>query len=136
MSEQEDVIRRFIDALNRRDFDTVDEVLSDDLVFHGGSFGEITGREPFKEFAGPFFVGFPDLQLKLHDVIADGDRVALRFTSSGTHNGEFSGIPATGKTVSFTEQPQYRVADGKIVEIWWLADIFGLMQELGAIPSG
>ena len=135
MSEQEEVVRRFIDALNRRDFDVVDEVLDDDLVFHGGSFGDINGREPFKEFAAPFFVAFPDLRLELHDLIADGDRVAVRFTSSGTHNGDFSGIPPTGIAVRFTEQPQYRVAGGKIVEFWWLADMLGLMKQLGALPS-
>jgi steroid delta-isomerase-like uncharacterized protein len=133
MPEQAEVVRRFIDALDKHDFDTIDDLLSDDLVFHGGSFGEISGREQFKEFAAPFFVAFPDLRFELHDVIADGDRVAVRFTSTGTHNGEFSGMPPSGTRVSFIEQPQYRVADGKIVEFWWLADIFGLMQQLGAI---
>ena len=136
MSEQEDLVRRLIDAFDRHDFDALDDLLSDDFVWHGGSFGDIEGPEAFKQMAAPFFSGFPDLRLTLHDVIGSGDRVATRYTTTGTHSAEFSGIPATGTHIEYTEQPIYRVADGRVVEAWWVADIFGLMRQLGAIASG
>jgi steroid delta-isomerase-like uncharacterized protein len=136
MSEQnKELVRRLIDAFDRHDFDALDELVAADFRWHGGSFGEIQGLDSFKQLAGAFFTAFPDLRLELHDVIADGDRVATRFTSSGTHEAELSGVPATGKHVRWEEQPIYRIEGGTVVEVWWVADIFGLMQQLGAIPS-
>ena len=136
MSEQNrDVVRRLIDALDRHDFDALDRILAEDFAWHGGSFGEVEGREAFKQLAAPFYAAFPDLRIELHDLIAERDLVMTRFTTTGTHEAEFSGVAATGKQMSWTEHPIYRVADGKVAEAWWVADMFGLMQQLGAIPS-
>lgn len=136
MSEEaRGTVHRLIEALNRHDFDALDDLLTEDFLWHGGSFGEIEGVPAFKELAGPFFTAFPDLRIDLENVIADGDLVATRFTTTGTHEAEFSGVPASGKRMTWIEHPIYRVADGKVAEAWWVADMFGLMQQLGVIPG-
>jgi steroid delta-isomerase-like uncharacterized protein len=81
-----------------------------------------------------FFAAFPGLHISIEDVIAQGDKVAVRITWQGTHQGEFMGIPPTGKPVTVTGINLYRVANGKIVEEWWQEDILGLMQQLGVLP--
>jgi steroid delta-isomerase-like uncharacterized protein len=133
--ENQQLIRRLIDAFDRRDFDTLNELLAEDFVWHGGSFGEVTGRQAFMEVATTFYTAFSP-RLDLHEAISQGDLVATRFTWAGTHNAEFLGIPATGEQMTMTEQPIYRVANGVVAEEWWVADIFGLMRQIGAIPSG
>lgn len=82
-----------------------------------------------------FEAAFPRYELIADDMIAEGDKVAVRATFRGTHRGEFFGIDPTGKTVSIPVMLIYRIADGKIVEHWMNADQLSLMQQLGAIPA-
>ena len=77
----------------------------------------------------------PDVTATIEDIIAEGDRVAVRMTMRGTQKGEFRGIPPTGKTAVMTEMSIYRISEGKIAEGWDLSDRLGLMQQLGAIPQ-
>lgn len=77
-------------------------------------------------------ISFPDWNEKVDDVIAEGDRVVVRFTSTGTHLGEFEGIAPTGKKVRIQEVAIFRLADGKIVEQWGVPDLHGLLQQLGS----
>lgn len=88
-----------------------------------------------KEAFRDYFAAFPDSHVVIDDLIAEGDKVVKRWTSRGTHQGVFAGIPATGKQVSFTGTTTYRVGGGKIVEAWWSYDLFGMLQQLGAIPA-
>ena len=78
---------------------------------------------------------FPDGHLTLEDMVAEGDRVAARWTFQGTHRGQFMGIAATDKAVSISGIEIERFAGGRIVEHWEQADIMSLMQQLGAIPA-
>ena len=78
--------------------------------------------------------GFPRYELPPDDIIAEGDKVVVRATMRATHLGEFFGVPATGKEVTMPLIIIYRIADGRIVEHWIQMDVFGLMQQLGAIP--
>ena len=78
--------------------------------------------------------GFPRYELPPDDIIAEGDKVVVRATMRATHLGEFFGVPATGKEVNMPLIIIYRIADGRIVEHWIQMDVFGLMQQLGAIP--
>ena len=78
---------------------------------------------------------FPDWQESIQDVIAEGDRVVLRVTAGGTHEGEFQGIAPTGETVTITGIGIARIEDGRIAESWWEFDAIGLMQQLGAISA-
>lgn len=135
-NETAEVVRQLRDAFKAHDLDALDALVADDVAWHGGSFGEITGLEGFKQLVGSFTAAFPDLALELYEVIADRDLVAARWTTTGTQEGEVLGVPATGKRATWTEQPIYRIVDGKVREVWWLGDARGLMQQLGAIPTG
>ena len=78
---------------------------------------------------------FPDLNATIEDMVAEGDKVAIRITWKGTQKGDFMGVPPTGKSVSFGVMDIVRVAEGKCVEHWGETDFMGLMQQLGAIPA-
>jgi len=79
---------------------------------------------------------FHGLQVTIHDLFADGDRVACRFTARGVHNGEFMGVPPTEKKIVMTGIEVFRLRDGKIAELWGEANLMGLMQQLGILPGG
>ena len=92
------------------------------------------GLENFKEAVADFTKAFPDLKIEIQDMVAEGDRVAVRFTHRGTHTGAtFAGIPPTGKRVVWTCNGIYRVAKGKLVEEWFNEDSLAMMKQLGAI---
>ena len=91
--------------------------------------------EDWEQFIGMFFGGFPDMQLVVEDVVAQGDRVPVRWTFHGTHEGEFFGSPPTGARVTMSAIEINRVVDGKIVEHWVELDQLGILQQIGAIPS-
>ncbi|UCG24904.1 MAG: ester cyclase, partial [Chloroflexota bacterium] len=78
---------------------------------------------------------FPDFQLSIDEQVAEGDRIGAHWTMTGTHEGEFYGIPPTGKQVKHSGATFYRLANGRIAEVWFLADMMGLMQQLGVIPT-
>ena len=91
--------------------------------------------QALKDHIDMFEAAFPRYELIIEDLIAEGDRVAVRATFRGTHQGEFAGTPATGVEVEIPVFLIYRVEDGLIVEHWMQADVMGLMQQLGAIPA-
>jgi len=78
--------------------------------------------------------GFSDVQWSLEETIAEGDRIAARFTMSGTHDGTFFGVPATGRKIEVRAMNFYRLADGKFVEEYGQPDLLGLLQQIGAMP--
>jgi steroid delta-isomerase-like uncharacterized protein len=82
-----------------------------------------------------FLSGLPDLATTVEDTIAEGDKVAARWTARGTHNGELMGIPPTGKKVAMTAISIHRIVDGKIAESWINFDALGMMQQLGVAPA-
>lgn len=81
-----------------------------------------------------YFEAFPDLHIALDDVIAEGDRVFVRSTMTGTHDGEYKGIPATGRHVAAESAEVFRVADGRFVGYWCLTNVAGLMRQLTEEP--
>jgi steroid delta-isomerase-like uncharacterized protein len=93
------------------------------------------GYEVVQQAAAASRTAFPDLQLSVNDQVAEGDRVAARWTVTGTHKGEYYGIPATGKQVGHSGTAFYRLENGRIAEVWLLSDTMGLMQQLGVIPA-
>ena len=135
--ENKTILRRFVEEVwNQRKFEVLDEICAPNLVLHDPTMpGLSQGPEGIKQYISPFFAAFPDVQVEIDDVFAEADRVALRCTIRGTHKGELMGIPPTGKQVTFTGQAIYRLANGKIAEDWIAADVFGLLQQLRAIPK-
>jgi steroid delta-isomerase-like uncharacterized protein len=128
------VRREYEDGVNKKDFGIRDEVLAGNYIAHFPGLPALKGIEAFRQFTAAFFTAFPDLQTTIEDLIAEGDKVAIRQTWRGTHKGNFLGIPPTGKQVTFTSNEFYRVADGELAEEWVELDMLGLMQQLGAIP--
>ena len=129
------VVRQFIDgAINGRDLAVVDETWADDMTWHGGSLGTYESKTAFLEFAKANAGGaWQDMHLEIHDTIASGDQVVLRFTNSGTNAGPFMGNPATGKHAEWLGIGIYTVRDGRIAEGWFAEDILGLLLQLDAI---
>ena len=134
--ENKAVIRRWIEAYNERDLEAEAAVLAPGLVVHvPAAPGPLEGLEAWRQFSGSFAEAFPDLRLTVQDIAAEGDTVAARVAFRGTHRGEFQGIPPTGKEVAFSSMEFNRMVDGKVEEHWVELDLFGLMQQLGAIPE-
>jgi steroid delta-isomerase-like uncharacterized protein len=99
-----------------------------------GAPAEVRGPDGVKQLAAMFFAAFPDIHFDAEDIIAEGDKVVQRLTSRGTHQGEFMGIPPTGKQLTVTAIEIFRLADGQIAEQWVEADYLGLLQQLGVVP--
>ena len=109
--ENKAVVRRFLEELFS-DLDRLGEVWDADLVWHGGSLGEVQGLDAYKGFLKALFTGFPDVRTRVEDIVAQGDRVAVRYTQEGTHTGPLMGIAPTGKTVTWNTTSFFRVAGG------------------------
>ena len=113
----------------------LDELLAPTYVLHLPGSPPIAGIEPAKQLMVAYTSGFPDLQLTTEDLVAEGDKVAIRNTWRGTHEGVFQGIPSTGKHVTFTGTDIFRCVGGKIAEQWADLDALGLMHQLGGTPA-
>ena len=127
-------VRRGFEAVNQKNLAVFDELLTPDVVFHSAS-TTMQGLEAYKQFLSMYMTAFPDLHFTIEDMIAEGDTVVARFTTHGTHQGNFMGIPPTGKQVSGTGMFIDRIVNGKGVEQWFHTDDLGLLQQLGVIPA-
>ena len=130
------IVQRFLDeVVSRGKLDVLDQVMAKDLKWHGGSFGELTTLDQFRQMMPAFFTAFPDMKVTTEEILADGDKVVVRHHWTGTNKGAFFGMPPTGKKVRVTGMNVYRVGAGKIQEEWWGEDIYGLMQQLGVVKA-
>lgn len=135
--ENKALVRRTIEEVwNKGSLAGVDELLATDYVGHFAILPEpVRGHTAFKQFASHYFTAFPDIRVTIDDLVADGDKVVVRWTARGTHRGELMGIPPTGKPVTVTGMWIHRVAGGRIAEQWGVFDALGMMQQLGTIPA-
>ena len=129
-------IRRMYDLLSAGDIDGFGDLIADDFVEHE----ETPGLEPTKEGVKQFFhmyrAAFPDLRMEPQDVLASGDKVVARARATGTNQGDFMGMPATGKSVDVQLIDIIRFGDdGLAREHWGVFDALGMMQQLGAAPA-
>ena len=133
IEENKTVVRRYFEGAYR------DEAVADELVApdYIGSFPpnpEVRGREAVKQFNRETRTAFPDLQLALDELIAEGDKVVVRWTMRGTHLGELrGGIAPTGKAFTVTGTTTNRVAEGRVAEAWGNVDLLGLLLQLGLV---
>ena len=127
--------RYFLDAFEQGNIDLLDELLAPDYVNHTPATPDLpTGPEGVKGVVTMFRSAMPDLRVLIEDMIAEGDKVATRYTLEGTHEGELFGVPPTGQRLSIESITVERVSDGKIREHWRVTDELGMMQQLGVIP--
>ena len=136
MSEQNKKLARkvFEEVQSKGNMALVDELVTEDYVGHT-PFGDIHGPEGAKGFDAMLRSAFPGYEVTVDDQIAEGDRVATRWTCRGTHEGEFQGVPPTGKSVSISGITIFRVANNKLVEGWTNPDVLGLLQQIEAVPT-
>ena len=133
VEENKEIVNRMTEEFwNTGNVAVVDEFYAPNYVGHDP--GGLMDLEQFKQSAAAYFAAFPDLHITTDDLIAEGDKVVKRFTARCTHTGEFMGIPPTGKQITVTGNEIFRIAGGKIVEIWQSMDTLGMMQQLGVIP--
>ena len=122
------------DVLNRGDLAAADELIAPDAVDHEAGPGGPPAPEMMKAMVTAHRTGYPDLRVADEYVIAEGDLVACRTTMTGTHTGDFMGMPATGRAVSVPGVDFMRFRDGKVVEHWGITDQLSLLQQLGLMP--
>ena len=126
----------FEEVFNRGNLLVVDELVSSNHVFHDPDFPEpIRGPEGFKQYVLLFRTAFPDFHLTLEDLIAEGEKVTVRFTSTGTQQGELFGIAPTGKRSTVTGIVINHFVNGKYAQSWSNYDALGMLQQLGVIPA-
>jgi predicted ester cyclase len=116
-------------------FAAIDKLFVTEYVEHGGSGEAARGIKNYKQSMSEFYSAVPDVHVAINDMVVEGDKVAARFTLSGTHKGEFMGAPPTGKKVTIEEIGIIRIVGGKFVESWMRYDTLGLMQQLGLVPT-
>ncbi len=130
------LVRRYVEEfVDRSNFNLSDEIFAPNFVRYDAGPDQVSRVEDLKHFFAMLHSGFPGSRNTIDDLISEGDKVALRFTFHGTHQGEFMGISPTGKQVTMPGIDILRIADGKIVEMWNQEDVLGMMQQLGAIPE-
>lgn len=134
--DNEATMRRTYELLSAGDVDGFGRLLSDDFVEHE----EVPGLSPSKEgvlelFRG-YLVAFPDLRMEVLDLLASGDKTVARVKATGTQDGEFMGMPPSGKAVEVQLIDIMRFEDGLVVEHWGVMDMLAMLQQLGAVPDG
>jgi predicted ester cyclase len=138
IEENKAIARRAYEAFNEAfrtgNLNLLDAVIDANIVDHNPIPGQEPGLEGVKKAFSAFAAAFPNPHFTVEDMIAEGDKVASRVTLGATHQGEFQGIPPTGKQVMQTGIDILRIAGGMVVERWGEFDNLGLLQQLGAIP--
>lgn len=137
MSEANKALARrwYAEVFAKKNLRAIDELVSPHVLDHAAPPGTPAGIEGAKQILGMYLAAFPDVHLAVEDMIAEGDKVVVRYTIRGTHKGDLMGIPPTGKPVTLAGIEILRVAGGKIVEHWESLDELGMMRQLGVIPA-
>jgi steroid delta-isomerase-like uncharacterized protein len=126
------LVRASVEALNAGSTERLLAVVAPDIVIHYAEMPEpLQGRETWQQGYELMKRAFPDLEAHIDDIVAAADKVALRLTLRGTHQGEFQGIPATGRTIAYVSHEFYRVSDGLVAEEWICSDMASLFRQLG-----
>ena len=143
MSQTEDnkaLMRDYLDGFwNRNDESVAERTVAVDAIFHDFEDSPVAlpqGLAGVKAVRGQFGDGFPDIRMDVDDMVAEDDKVVVRWTVRGKHTGPFQGLPGTYRQIEFGGTTHVRIADGKIVEGWQHMDILKGMQQLGVVPTG
>ncbi|HEY3542552.1 MAG TPA: ester cyclase [Gaiellaceae bacterium] len=134
--QNKSIVRRAFDSMSEGQDQFLaehDEIYGENLVGHFSGMPPVD-RDMHRQFGLATYSSFPDLKRPVEDLVAEGDKVVARWSSVGTHSGDFMGTPPSGKTVRTTGITIFRLADGKIVEEWSESDMLGMLQQVGALP--
>jgi predicted ester cyclase len=133
--ENKALIRRALAVWNSVDLVGLDDLFAPGVVMHLRGRSDVAGLDAYRGYNVGLRGTFPDQQWAAEDLLAEDDKVVLVWTLRGTHRGELMGLAPTGKEVAVTGISVYRIADGKVAEIWVQSDTLGLLQQIGAIPT-
>ena len=134
--DHETTMRRLYELISAGDIDGFAEHVADEFVEHEETPGFERSKEGVKQMFGMYLAAFPDLRMEPEDVLVSGDKVVARVRATGTHQGEFIGMPATARSVDIQLIDIIRFGeDGLAHEHWGVLDALGMMQQLGAIPA-
>jgi steroid delta-isomerase-like uncharacterized protein len=129
------IVRRYkTGILNSRNIEQLDEIVAEDYLDHAAFPNQAPGLEGLKQRVTHLFEAL-DPTWTIHDMIAERDIVVIRWSHAGTHRGEFLGIPPTGEQFTINGIDIYRIRDGRMAEHWNVVNLFGFLQQIGAIPT-
>jgi steroid delta-isomerase-like uncharacterized protein len=131
--ENKAIVRRYIDLFTRHDLPTEEVIapLASGFVYHRPGMPDVIGLMDMRQVVEIYRSAITDMHGGIEDLVAEGDKVACRWSGDATHKGELLGVSATSRAIMLTGIAIYRIADGKIQEEWDYTDLFGLMQQLG-----
>ena len=136
MADHKELARRwFAEVMNQGNEDTIDEICAPNFVDHDPLPGTAPDRDGLHDFVKQIRTAFPDIETSVDDMLVEGDEIAVRSTFRGTHDGEFMGIPATGKKVEVANYDFVRMENDQAVEHWGTIDSAALMEQIGAVPA-
>ncbi len=137
MSKEQNIAtqKKMGEAVNSGHLDVLHEVFAADVKDHDPAADQGSGPEGFIKFFTAFRTAFPDLKIAVEQMVADEDNVAIAYTVTGTHQGNFQGIPATHKKVKARGMQIAKFKEGKIVERWGSSDELGMLKQLGVAPA-
>jgi len=137
MAAEENIaaVKRGLKAFNDRDMSIIPQIVAPEFVRHdlAGAFGDFEGTEGVSDLLQQAIRAVPDFHIGLDDIFGTDTHVAVRFTVSGTHKGEFLGVAPTGKNVMYSQINIYRFKEGKCTETWQLMDVAGFLRQIGAL---
>jgi len=138
-ADTEALVQRWFEELfNEGDLSTADEILADDVEYHGPpslSPRDVSGPDDIRQYVEAYGTAFPDVWYTVEDVVAHGDSVRAHWIATGTHESDLFGIEPTGEAFSVEGVDVFRIEDGEIVEIWAHWDTLKMVQELGVVPE-
>ena len=123
--------RYLLEEIDKGNYAAWEKVCSPDYICHFAGFPKPMSLEEHIKANRTFLVAFPDFHHEINDMVAEAEKVTARVTLTGTHDGEFMGIPPSGNKIKYTAMLTAKFSEGKIVELWGVADMLTLMQQLG-----
>lgn len=120
---------------NQHSIEAMDKFYVPDYAHHDVSSPDVRTLNDYKQWAAMLLSGLSNFHVAIDDVIAEPGKAVKRWTASGLHNNTFAGIPPSGKEVRFSGVSVYKLANDRITESWYLYDMLGLLQQLGAVPA-
>jgi len=124
------IVHSFLEAINEQDLSALDDFVATDYLDHTNQF---QGLNRVKRAITTFYKSFPDFHVAIDDIIAEGEKVWVRETETGTHRGEYRGIAPTGKKMTFACIDTFKIVDGKIAEAWHVYDFLAFYRQLDVI---
>ena len=132
-NDPKSVATRYYEIMGDWAPEKLDEICSPDLLGHGGAGADLAG---LKNSIGSFIDAFPDLKAEVRSLVCEGNVVSSWVTYVGTHQGPFAGVPGSGRSIRIGGWDLFRVEDGRLVELTSSCDVFTLMNQIGALPTG